>query len=45
MRGRDIVFLYLWYFVVVSRVFLSFKLLILTICYRMFLGGPHLEEG
>jgi len=25
--------------------FLSSKLLILTICYRMFLGAPHLEEG
>ena len=28
MRGRDIVFLYLWYFVVVSRGFFIFNLVI-----------------
>ena len=44
MRGRDIVFHFFVFFVVVSRGFLNL-LLTLTNCSRMFLGVQHLEEG
>ncbi len=45
MRGRDIAFYLLWYFVVVSCGFLYSSCWLLTICYRRFLRTQHPEEG